>query len=730
MHWHFPPEPKFSSLSIRDLLDAREAYHVHLMTLPHVIATAIGRYRIRRQDPDCERWDHPWIRRRGKVPERTLENTVVRPWSAPCVLVFVDEWNAGGSEADSSGSVPTLLYLSDGRVVPTCVIRVRPVGAELPPPPVPLRPAVRGLMSGGTLVMAAVQGETHVGSVGCLVTDGEATYALTNRHVAGEPGRPLYAIVRGREERIGESAKAQVGKRSFEAIYPGWPGKETLVNLDAGLIRVDEKHQWTTDIIGCGSLGAPVDMNTHTVTLDLIGCHVTAHGARSGKLEGEIFALFYRYKSLGGVDYVSDLLIGPREGGSGLQTMPGDSGTLWLADPPRRPKPKNRASAGAPADAHRPLAVQWGGHRYLDGPAPREFRFALATFLSTICTVLDVDVVRDWNTGRSEYWGQLGHYSVPLMAAGLVRDKVLRKFLTDNTDRLTFSKEILVAGGYRSHKGDKYYPLADVPDMVWRKRPHEAPNHFADMDEKAAGGDFADKTLLAISGSPKSVDPVSWSKFYSALKKTPKNQGLLPFRVWQIYDQMVEFVKERQADRFLVAAGVLSHYVSDACQPQHVSRLHHGADKSGKPVHEAYEKNMLDDHREELLQLVAARLSQAGAPQQQVRGGKQAAWAVVQLMERSLKELSPEKIIEVYLAAGGGAHPEMWPQLRDRTVARLEDGCRQVARLWASAWKEGGGIAAGRLSHFTQEALSKLYDDPGFLPSYFLTEIVSMGILH
>src|SRR4051812_6735642 len=46
----FPPRRDFASLSMHDLLDAREAYHVHLSSLQNVVATAIGRYRIQKDD--------------------------------------------------------------------------------------------------------------------------------------------------------------------------------------------------------------------------------------------------------------------------------------------------------------------------------------------------------------------------------------------------------------------------------------------------------------------------------------------------------------------------------------------------------------------------------------------------------------------------------------------------------------------------------------------------------
>jgi hypothetical protein len=89
----FPPRRGYASLSIKDLLDARDAYHVYLSSLDNVVATAIGRYLIHEED-----WyaDHPpgSQKRPGyKKPTtpRTLANSVLRPWSWPAVLAKV--WN-------------------------------------------------------------------------------------------------------------------------------------------------------------------------------------------------------------------------------------------------------------------------------------------------------------------------------------------------------------------------------------------------------------------------------------------------------------------------------------------------------------------------------------------------------------------------------------------------------------------------------------------------------------
>ena len=117
----FPPKRDFRSLAISHLLQAREIYHPHLAHLENVIATAIGLYRIRKKDPDAhEPKDLKTLyERQGQVP-RTLGNSVVKPWSWPCLLIFVKEWwnSSQLDQQDPDNVIPRFLYLPDGTVVP------------------------------------------------------------------------------------------------------------------------------------------------------------------------------------------------------------------------------------------------------------------------------------------------------------------------------------------------------------------------------------------------------------------------------------------------------------------------------------------------------------------------------------------------------------------------------------------------------------------------------------
>ena len=192
MRQQFDPYARhYASLSVEDLLDGREACHLQLSHTTDVIATAIGLYRIRTTDPDGKHFQpaKKAAGARGKLGARRLENTVVQPWSWPCVLVFVRQWlDKQDLRAHPESAVPPFIYLSDGRVVPVCTLEASLYAGSPPPVTGPLTFASH-VIGGGYPVVTEVQGRDHVGTIACLVTDGERYYALTNQHVAGRRGR-------------------------------------------------------------------------------------------------------------------------------------------------------------------------------------------------------------------------------------------------------------------------------------------------------------------------------------------------------------------------------------------------------------------------------------------------------------------------------------------------------------------------------------------------------------
>jgi hypothetical protein len=463
-------------------------------------------------------------------------------------------------------------------------------------------------------------------------------------------------------------------------------------------------------------------------------------------MKGAIKALFYRYAVSADNDNVSDFLIGARDRKTSFATHPGDSGTTWFIDPTpqassrhaKRSRQKNGDGNANPAQDHglQPMAVQWGGLLFADGSGTQE-SCALATCLSTVCNLLDVDVIRDWNIGGPDYWGETGHYTVGALSClfdfkGLPR---LQKLLRNNMDRIGFKPADLKVNEkvLRNKAHYAFVPLADVADDVWRtKRPSDANNHFADMDQKAPGGKFKGKDLLTLTLDPANIDPQVWADFYSSLPGT--NPGALPFRVWQIYNEMVGFAKQGDALRFLAAAGILAHYVGDACQPLHVSRLHHGNPPVKKgtvaySVHSVYETQMLNENVGDIVDGITTLVDGKSLSATFV-SGRGAAARVIDLMRTTFTKLPPSKIVETY---NSGTTPAarlslLWQKHGASTITVMADGCRCLADIWASAWKEGGGeqITQSKLGAADEALLEQCYNDSGFLPSVALNTLVAV----
>ena len=725
----FPPQRDYSSLSVRDLIEARDAYHLHLSHLVNVTATAIGRYRIHEDD---------WYAAHSPAEEKpkdfkpvteakTLYNTVIRPWSWPCVQVFVDRWvDRADFGRNPDQMVPRALFLPDGRVIPTCTILVERQDAPAGSDDAPSFP--NGLIGGGFLLTAKVQGTDHFGSVGCLVSDGRATFALTNQHVAGRPGDKVATILRGDRVDVGVSADGSIRKKPFQEVYPGWPGARAVTNLDVGLVEVDDVSMWTSQIAGLGPIGAPLDIHADNITVDLIDSEVRAFGGASGPLASKVAALFYRYKSIGGTDYVSDLLIAPDRG---MTTRPGDSGTLWCVSDPN----------AEGADPLRPMAIQWGGHVFVDrGRSSVAQGLALATFVSTVCRELDVDVLRGINSGLPEYWGDVGHYTIGAKACQLIDDPNLSKLMMANIDRVAYGDDNIAAKSFTTASQRRFSPLADVPDKVW-KRPgspaargnHENPNHFADMDKPNSRG----RTLLDLTKGrggrtdPNMVTVKVFQDYYDDIHD--RSRGLLPFRVWQFYDMMVQAAKAGDAVGFVAAAGVMAHYEGDSCQPLHISYKFNGdpdrkdpatGEIFGHEVHSAYESDMLRSHAPEmlarlntLLGIAPGRLGSHGF-RKLCQSGHDAAVATVDVMRTAFETISVDAIIETYVRDKS----QMWSEFGDKTVELLAEGARSLAMIWESAWKQGTNKITD-LGPVDLDKLADLYEDKNWAKSMTLDEI-------
>lgn len=214
----------FVSLSIPDLIEARDLFHYHLMNKKNVVATAIGLYRIRKEDPWPSRREHK-DNSTGQKPRRTLFNSEIRPYSWPCIYVFVSQWEKEAKLAEDSAVdiVPKTLYLPDGRSVPVCIIEARKqdYASDLKIDTRNLYP--RNYFAPGIPVLNEdAQGLKRLSTLGCIVKDGEKFYALTNQHTIGSRGTRIKAIKGYNEQEIGITSSKQITRTRFKEVYPSF----------------------------------------------------------------------------------------------------------------------------------------------------------------------------------------------------------------------------------------------------------------------------------------------------------------------------------------------------------------------------------------------------------------------------------------------------------------------------------------------------------------------------
>lgn len=712
----------FQNLSIKDLLDAREAFHIHLMKKQNVVGTAIGKYRRR-------------VENNGEA--KRLDNTKVNDSSYPSVLVFVKKWLTHAdfqSKKTFDDYIPSKVYLPDGREIPLCVIEAPSFDANMDSVNENELVFPSDFIGGGYPLLVESQGVERLASIGCIVSDGNKYFALTNRHVTGKPGTVIYTKVKGTAIPIGKSADKFLGNIFFTKLYKDWQASNLISNVDVGLIEIDDIRFWKTDIFKIGSIGKVFDLNTTNLTLDIIGSSVKAFGSVSGLLAGEISALFYRYKSVGGLEYVTDFLIGPGDEKPTLDTKNGDSGTVWIIE----------SNDDAGKEVNLPIAVQWGQHCFLSEGKTLKHNYALATSLANVLRELEVDIVSGWNVDSGYTWGEVGHYTIANFACEMLTNKNVKKLFAENLELITFQQNDLLtdASIKRKRKSINYTPLADVPDLVWKirggayQRSLENPNHFADMDKP----DSKKQKLLDLcdgSGDKmKYLTPDEWLTYYTDKSVKDSSKGILPFRVWQIFLQMVKYVSEGNTAGFIASSGILAHYVGDACQPLHISYMFNGIPSSGKGeakkgegVHEAFEADMINKYNKEIITAVKKLIKGSKYKVlEKVGSGKEAAAATVDLMKTTFAKIEPQKIVAAFIKYGKSSFKDsFWSDEGKSIVPELfSNGSYTLASLWNSAWELGRGDSnIKNLSAVDPEDIMNLYQDETFMPSVNIKSIAS-----
>ncbi|MBL0112513.1 MAG: hypothetical protein IPP42_17440 [Saprospiraceae bacterium] len=421
--------------------------------------------------------------------------------------------------------------------------------------------------------------------------------------------------------------------------------------------------------------------------------------------------------------------------GTDLDVHHGDSGSVWLLE-----------TQDENIDKLQPIALHWGQHHFTQNLKNEKFAYSLSTCLSNICRELDVELVRGWNIDSDFSWGETGHYTIGNRAIYCIdKNKFpkLAQLMGNNAENISYTDAAIGSKTYNKST-DNFTPLVDVPDVVFKSKvagisrfPSENPNHYADVDLTNNGG----KTLLYLSKKDENFTVEFWQSFYDELGlKADRQRGLLPFRVKQIFREMVNYLKNGDEAGFVCAAGVLGHYIGDSCQPLHGSKYSDGDGirTETKGVHSAYETAMIDQNRQEILHDLKSKIDAQNISNhsynkiEDIQNEDDAAKACLKLMEISMKRIDPMKLNDAYYDAKLSTSSKalisktLWDKFGDETKETIARGSRYLAKIWEGAWSvaQAENNNEIKFTKISKPKLKGIYDDKNsFLKSYTLDTI-------
>ncbi|HVR72661.1 MAG TPA: alkaline phosphatase family protein [Vicinamibacteria bacterium] len=208
----------------------------------------------------------------------------------------------------------------------------------------------------------------------------------------------------------------------------------------------------------------------------------------------------------------------------------------------------------------------------------------------------------------------------------------------------------------------------------------EGPNHFLDLD---------------AFGAPPFPDlPRAESAHIARHGRAALERGRLPWRVGEVYGDLVRAFRDRDEARALAQASALAHYVGDAHVPLHAVVNYDGEQTGQKGVHGRWEGELVERYRGRLEEALAGLgASAAGDPVQ----------VTFDALFESFREAGP--LLASDRAAAGardlphtpeddryddGYYGRLFEREGDRLRRRLRQGAARLAGLWIRAWEQAG----------------------------------------
>jgi predicted AlkP superfamily phosphohydrolase/phosphomutase len=216
------------------------------------------------------------------------------------------------------------------------------------------------------------------------------------------------------------------------------------------------------------------------------------------------------------------------------------------------------------------------------------------------------------------------------------------------------------------------------PDL-WRTAgaPGEDPNHFFDVDA------FPAERL-----------PRSEAEHRARHGDEAASKGRLPWRVAEIYGNLVDAFRAGDAPRVLERAAVLGHYVADAHVPFHATVNYDGQLSGQTGIHSRWETSLFERFRDEILRdprlPPAQRVTDPAVLTFEILA--ESAAGVAPALEADRAAVGPVDFADTIEddRYDNGYYARLYDREGAHLRARMQDAASRLGSLWLSAWIDAG----------------------------------------
>ncbi len=232
--------------------------------------------------------------------------------------------------------------------------------------------------------------------------------------------------------------------------------------------------------------------------------------------------------------------------------------------------------------------------------------------------------------------------------------------------------------------------LAIAADHEKQSDPAESPRHFIDIDLYGA--------------PPFSELPEDFEAAIAAFgKDVVYGRGILPWRIAEVFDDLVRAFQEDDADAVLTHSAWLGHYIGDAHVPLHTTANHNGQLTGQKGLHSYFETKLVKQYvsPHELRPAIGRLLD-----------GPILRHAFEWVRE---SHSHVQAIVEADAATGGRSGRRRIAAFaaiaRPIVVGCLERGATRLASAWSTAWHAAGEPELAGLQPTAAQAVAKMMSE-------------------